>query len=133
LSPKNTNKEKKMKNKDEINAFLGKETEFEGKLSFSGAVRIDGHFTGEIFTEGTLIVGESAVIKSDIHVSHIIISGEIRGNIIADNRIEIHAPGKVFGNIQAPAVVIEEGVIFEGNCKMQEIDKSEDKKLAILS
>jgi cytoskeletal protein CcmA (bactofilin family) len=133
LSPKNTNKEKKMKNKDEINAFLGKETEFEGKLSFSGAVRIDGHFTGEIFTEGTLIVGESAVIKSDIHVSHIIISGEIRGNIIADNRIEIHAPGKVFGNIQAPAVVIEEGVIFEGNCKMQEIDKSEDKRLAILS
>lgn len=122
-----------MKNKDEINAFLGKETEFEGKLSFSGAVRIDGHFTGEIFTEGTLIVGESAVIKSDIHVSHIIISGEIRGNIIADNRIEIHAPGKVFGNIQAPAVVIEEGVIFEGNCRMQEIDKSEDKKLAILS
>jgi cytoskeletal protein CcmA (bactofilin family) len=122
-----------MKNKDEINAFLGRETEFEGKLSFKGAVRIDGQFTGEIFTEGTLIVGESAVIKSDIHVSHIIISGEIRGNIIADNRIEIHAPGKVFGNIQAPAVVIEEGVIFEGNCKMQKIDKSEDKKLAIIS
>jgi cytoskeletal protein CcmA (bactofilin family) len=122
-----------MKNKDEINAFLGRETEFEGKLSFSGAVRIDGHFTGEIFTEGTLIVGESAVIESDIHVSHIIISGEIRGNIIADNRIEIHAPGKVFGNIQAPAVVIEEGVIFEGNCRMQKMDRSEDKRLAIIS
>ena len=122
-----------MKSKDEINAFLGRETEFEGKLSFKGAVRIDGHFAGEIFTEGTLIVGESAVIKSDIHVSHIIISGEIRGNIIADNRIEIHAPGKVFGNIQAPAVIIEEGVIFEGNCRMQESEKGEDKKLAILS
>jgi cytoskeletal protein CcmA (bactofilin family) len=122
-----------MKNKDEINAFLGMETEFEGKLTFKGAVRIDGHFTGEIFTEGTLIVGESAVIKSDIHVSHIIVSGEIRGNIIADSRIEIHAPGKVFGNIQAPAVVIDEGVIFEGNCKMQGIEKEEGKKLAVIS
>ena len=122
-----------MKNRDEINAFLGKDTEFEGKLSFKGAVRIDGHFTGEIFTEGTLIVGESAVIKSDIHVSHIIISGEIRGNIFADNRIEIHAPGKVFGNIQAPAVVIEEGVIFEGNCRMQKINNDEDKKLTVIS
>lgn len=122
-----------MKNKDEINAFLGEDTEFEGKLSFKGVVRVDGHFTGEIFTEGTLIVGESAIIKSDIHVSHIIVSGEIRGNIIADNRIEIHAPGKVFGNIQAPAVVIEEGVIFEGNCRMQKIDKDQDKKLAIIS
>lgn len=122
-----------MKNKDAINAFLGKDTEFEGKLSFKGAVRVDGHFTGEIFTEGTLIVGQSAVIKSDIHVSHIIISGEIRGNIIADKRIEIHAPGKVFGNIQAPAVVIEEGVIFEGNCRMQKVDQDKDKKLAVIS
>ena len=122
-----------MKNKDEINAFLGRETEFEGKLSFKGAVRIDGHFTGEIFTEGTLIVGESAVVKSDIHVAHIIVSGEIRGNIVADNRIEIHAPGKVYGNIQAPAVVIEEGVIFEGNCKMQKADQGEDKKLSIIN
>ena len=122
-----------MKNKNEINAFLGSETEFEGKLSFKGAVRIDGHFTGEIYTDGTLIVGEAAVIKSDIHVSHIIVSGEIRGNIIADNRIEIHAPGKVFGNIQAPAIVIEEGVIFEGNCKMQQIGNEADKKLAVIS
>jgi len=122
-----------MKNKDEINAFLGKDTEFEGKLSFKGAVRIDGHFKGEIYTEGTLIVGESAIINSDIHVSHIIISGEITGNIMADNRIEIHAPGKVFGNIQAPAVIIEEGVIFEGNCRMLKIDKDKDKKLAVVS
>ncbi|MBN2059299.1 MAG: polymer-forming cytoskeletal protein [Deltaproteobacteria bacterium] len=122
-----------MKNKNEINAFLGMDTEFEGKLSFKGAVRIDGNFTGEIFTEGTLIVGESAVIKSDIHVSHIIVSGEIRGNIIAESRIEIHAPGKVFGNIQAPTIVIEEGVIFEGNCRMQKIQKNGDQKLAVVN
>lgn len=122
-----------MKNKDEINAFLGKDTEFEGKLSFKGAVRIDGHLKGEIFTEGTLIVGESAVIQSDIHVSHIIISGEITGNIMADSRIEIHAPGKVFGNIQSPVIVIEEGVIFEGNCRMQQLDEDKDKKLAVIS
>jgi len=122
-----------MKKIDEINAFLGADTEFEGKLSFKGAVRIDGKFKGEIFTEGTLIVGESAIIESTVHVSHIIVSGEIRGNIIADKRIEIHAPGRVFGNIQAPIIIMEEGVIFEGNCRMQNIEKTEDKKLAIIS
>ena len=119
-----------MKNKDAINAFLGKDTEFEGKLSFKGAVRVDGYFTGEIFTEGTLIVGQSAVIKSDIHVSHIIISGEIRGNITASDRIEIRAPAKVFGNIETPALVIAEGVVFEGNCSMQKTKESKDKKVA---
>jgi len=122
-----------MKKRDEINAFLGKGTEFEGKLSFNGAVRIDGLFKGEIFTEGTLIVGESAVIESNIHVSHIIVSGEIRGNIVADTRIEIHAPGKVFGNIQAPTVVIDEGVVFEGNCSMRAVTEAGDKKLAVIS
>jgi cytoskeletal protein CcmA (bactofilin family) len=122
-----------MKKRDEINAFLGKNTEFEGKLSFKGAVRIDGAFSGEIFTEGTLIVGESAIIKSNIHVSHLIVSGEIRGDIIADSRIEIHAPGKVFGNIQAPVVIIEEGVIFEGNCRMQKMDNDKEKKISVIS
>ncbi len=121
-----------MKRKDQINAFLGKDTEFEGKLSFNGAVRIDGRLKGEIFTEGTLIVGESAVIASNIHVSHIIVSGEIRGNIVASDRIEIHAPGKVFGNIQAPTVIIDEGVVFEGNCSMHPTKGTDEKKVAVI-
>ncbi|MFO7783176.1 MAG: bactofilin family protein [Thermodesulfobacteriota bacterium] len=125
------------KKKNEINAFLGRDTEFDGKLSFTGVVRIDGRFQGEILTEGTLIVGESASIDSDIHVSHIIVSGEIRGNIVADDRIEIHAPGKVYGNIQAPTVVIDEGVVFEGHCRMKpekdmaQSDENTDKLSAV--
>jgi cytoskeletal protein CcmA (bactofilin family) len=121
-----------MKRKDEINAFLGSDTEFEGKLSFSGTVRIDGRFKGEIYTEGTLIVGETAHIESSVYVNHIIVSGEIRGNIVAAKRIEIHAPGKVYGNIESPVVVIDEGVIFEGNCKMSEQGQSEEQKLAVV-
>ena len=119
-----------MKKREGINAFLGKDTEFEGTLSFKGAVRVDGRFKGEILTDGTLIVGQTAFIESDIHVSHIVISGEIRGNIEADHKIEIHAPGKVFGNIQAPLIVIDEGVIFEGNCKMQTREEDEERRVA---
>jgi cytoskeletal protein CcmA (bactofilin family) len=107
------------KNHDQINAFLGRDTEFEGKMSFTGAVRMDCRFKGEILSGGTLIVGESAVIESDVRVSHMIISGEVRGNIEAD-RVEIKAPGKVIGNIRCPVLVIEEGVIFDGSCQMQD-------------
>jgi len=119
--------------KGQMNAFLGKDTVFEGKLSFTGSVRLDGDFKGEVLTEGTLVIGDSAKIEADIHVSHIIISGEIRGNIIASDRIEIKSPGKVFGNIQAPTVIIEEGVIFEGNCRMQTAKEDLDKKVAVLN
>ena len=108
------------KAKDEINAFLGRDTEFDGKFSFTGAVRIDGKLSGEIFSSGTLIVGESAVIKAQINVADMLISGEVHGDIFAENKIEIKVPGKLFGNIQTPKLVIEEGVIFEGNCKMKD-------------
>ena len=123
------------KRSDKMNAFLGKDTEFEGRLSFSGAVRIDGSFKGEIFTEGTLIVGETANLESDIHASHVIISGEVRGNITAEKRLEVHAPGKVTGNIQAPVVTIDEGVIFDGNCQMQKYseESNKNKKVAVLT
>jgi len=117
------------KPKDEINAFLGKDTEFEGKFSFTGAVRIDGKLSGEIFSNGTLIVGESAIIKSQIHVAEMIISGEVHGNIFAEKKIEITVPGKLFGNIQTPKLVLEEGVIFEGNCKMKDLKEEKKKDL----
>ena len=117
------------KPKDEINAFLGKDTEFEGKFSFIGAVRIDGKLSGEIFSNGTLIVGESAIIKSQIHVAEMIISGEVHGDIFAEKKIEITVPGKLFGNIQTPKLVLEEGVIFEGNCKMKDLKEEKKKDL----
>ncbi len=123
-----------MKKTNEINAFLGENTEFEGKLSFKGAVRIDGRFKGEIHSDGTLVVGEKAVLHSDIRVSYVIISGEVHGSIAAERKIEIHAPAKVFGNIDCPLLGIEEGVVFEGECSMsarRELSGVEEKETAI--
>jgi cytoskeletal protein CcmA (bactofilin family) len=114
---------------DEINAFFGKETEFEGKFSFTGAARIDGKFSGEICSAGTLIVCESAIVQSNIHVANVIINGVVHGDIYAENKIEIKVPGKLFGEIQTPILVIEDGAIYEGNCKMEDIG---DKGLALL-
>ena len=104
-----------MKEKDQAVTFLGKDTEFEGTLTFHGAIRIDGHFKGEITADGSLVVGEDAMIEANIHVSYIVVRGEVHGNIIADQRVDIRAPAKVFANIQTPTVMIDEGVIFEGN------------------
>ena len=102
----------------DVKAILGKGSEFEGKLRFEGTVRIDGKFRGEINSDGTLIVGEQATIDGDVEVNSAIISGEIRGNIKAKTRAELHAPAKLIGNVQTPVLVIQEGVIFDGNCQM---------------
>ena len=116
-----------------INTFLGKDTKFEGMLNFNGTVRIDGHFKGEITsTEGNLIVGEFGMIDADIHISRIIISGEIRGNIIAEHKIDIQPQGKVFGNIQAPALSIQEGAILEGDVLMSAKEETYENKVTAI-
>ena len=117
-----------MKKRNQMITFLGKETEFEGKLSFRGTLRLDGHFKGEITAGENLIVGEEGMIEADLHADYIVISGEVHGNILADQRVDIHPPGKVFGNIQAPAVVIDEGVIFEGKTRMYRAKDADETK-----
>jgi len=120
-------KEPKFKELDEeITAFLGRGTEFEGKLIFEGSVRIDGVFNGQIYTKGTLVIGETAKIRAEIDAKSLIISGEVYGDLKASQRVEIHAPGKLYGNINTPVLVIEEGVIFEGNCKMTTEEEKEE-------
>jgi len=115
-----------MKKRNEVIAFLGKGTTFEGKMSFHGTTRIDGHFKGEIAADGNLIISNQGLVEADVHASSIMISGEVHGNIIADQRVDIHAPAKVFGDIQAPSVVIDEGVIFEGMTRMKQPKKTEE-------
>jgi cytoskeletal protein CcmA (bactofilin family) len=110
----------------EMNAFMGGETFFEGKLSYTGAVRLDGRFKGEIQSDDTLIIGETARIEGEVHVGTAIIQGEIVGNVYAKERVELHHPGRMIGDITTPSVVIDDGAVFEGKCKMKE--KKEDKK-----
>jgi cytoskeletal protein CcmA (bactofilin family) len=98
----------------EVNAFMGAETFFEGKLTYTGAVRLDGRFKGVIRSDDTLIVGETGRIQ-----------GEVVGNVYGKERVELHHPGRMIGNITAPVVIMDEGAIFEGNCKMK---KKEEKK-----
>ena len=94
----------------EINTLLGRGSEFEGKLTFEGTVRIDGKLAGEIFSDDVLVVGEGAEVKAEIDI------GEI---IIARRCVEIHAPGRVRGDITTPVLQIDKGVIFEGRSCME--------------
>jgi cytoskeletal protein CcmA (bactofilin family) len=104
----------------DLNGFLDRGSSFKGELEFEDTMRIDGRFNGRIVSKNELIVGESASIDGEIHVGRIAISGTVRGKIKADEKIEIHRTGKVFSDLETPALIIEEGAIFEGNCLMAE-------------
>ncbi len=106
---------------NDLNAFMGPGCIYEGKLTFEGRVRIDGRFTGEIFSTDTLEVGPQAEIEAEIDVSSVIIAGHVTGNINARGRCDMRAPGVIVGNICSPVVTMEEGVRFDGAMQMHHV------------
>jgi cytoskeletal protein CcmA (bactofilin family) len=121
--------EKKKKEVEDIKAFLGQGAEFEGKMIFEGSVRIDGVFRGEIHGRGSLVVGQGASVVADIEAGSVYISGEVRGNIEVQEKINIHSSGKFSGDVRTPVFVMEEGAVFDGRSYMSEIrGKNEGEK-----
>lgn len=116
-------------NTNEINALLGKGSEFEGKLTFEGTVRIDGIFKGEIFSNDVLIVGEGASVDAEIKVSRVVVYGNVNGNVEAPGGVNLHAPARLVGSITTRSLTIDEGVLFEGRCSMESVGGGEQKPI----
>ena len=106
------------KNDAQFKAYMGEDTVFNGLLNYSGTVRIDGKFEGQVITEDTLIIGETGHLMAEISAGTIICMGYVEGNLMASQKIEIHSTSKVVGNIKSPALNIELGGVFDGTCDM---------------
>jgi len=102
----------------EITVVLQKGCHLEGRLQFEGTARIDGHFTGEIFTPDILVIGDEAQVTGQIEADVVVISGQFQGDIFATQRVEIQAPAVVKGTIQTAIFQVEEGAVFDGKTKM---------------
>jgi cytoskeletal protein CcmA (bactofilin family) len=102
-----------------LSGFVGSGTAITGEATFKSLLRIDGKFSGRVASPtGTLIVGAGGVVDANIEVSIATIQGTVNGDIIATQRIELGRAGKLNGNIQTPSLMIEQGAVFEGSCKM---------------
>lgn len=112
-------------NQGQTHTLLGPESSFEGRLCFQGTVRIDGKFSGEIITDDTLVIGEGAEVEADVYVGKLVLNGVLRGTVRATKEIALHMPGKMYGDLYTPNLVIHPGVIFEGGCRMENLDASE--------
>lgn len=102
-----------------LSGFVGSGTVITGEASFKSMLRVDGRFSGRINSAGgALIVGSGGQVDANIEVSVATIHGIVNGDIIASDRIELGRAAKLTGNIQTPSLMIEQGAVFEGSCKM---------------
>ena len=115
-----------------LSGFVGSGTAITGEATFKSLLRIDGKFSGRVTSPtGTLIVGAGGVVDANIEVSVATILGTVNGDIIATQRIELGRAGKLNGNIQTPSLMIEQGAVFEGSCKMIQQKAAAEKPVRV--
>jgi cytoskeletal protein CcmA (bactofilin family) len=102
----------------DVSVSLGSDAEVSGRLSFSGPTRIEGRLKGEVRSADLLVVGPQAVVQATVHAGVLVVLGQIHGDVVDAQRVEIRPGGLIVGNISTRALVITEGGRFEGNCQM---------------
>jgi cytoskeletal protein CcmA (bactofilin family) len=136
MKEKEKEKTREIMDEARLAGLIDQGTELKGELKFKGSFRIEGYFQGKIFSESLLIVGEKGQVEADVSVGQLIINGEIRGNLQAKERIEVHNKGRVYGTLITPRLVVEEGAYLEATCQTTEVTASifpteSEKKLQI--
>lgn len=112
-----------------LSGFVGNGTTLTGEANFKGMLRVDGHLSGQVRSEGgTLIVGNNGQVDADIEVAIATIHGAVNGDITASQRLELGRAAKVNGNITTPSLIIEQGAVFEGSCRMFQQKDAQEKK-----
>ncbi|HEX6123765.1 MAG TPA: polymer-forming cytoskeletal protein [Pyrinomonadaceae bacterium] len=102
-----------------LSGFVGHGTVLTGETHFQMMLRVDGHLTGTVTSDGgTLIVGTNGQVDANVSVGVATVNGVINGDVIATEKIQLGRTARVMGNIATPRLVIEEGAVFEGGCNM---------------
>lgn len=105
---------------------LTRDTEFRGTVGFTGELQLNGRLEGEILSEdGTLVIGDTALVKADIRAKKVVVRGQVFGNILARERLEMVGSARVFGDVQTGALAIEQGAVFVGKSESLQADKVE--------
>ncbi len=116
-----------------LTGFLDEGSEIEGKYTFTGTVLLNGKFQGEIASADTLIIGEKGVVNATVRAGTVVVNGELVGNVHATERVELNGRARVFGDVEAPVVVLAEGVLFEGHCRMPKpADAEPSRELSVV-
>jgi cytoskeletal protein CcmA (bactofilin family) len=102
----------------DLNGFLDTGSHINGELRFETTFRVDGKLTGIVRSGGDLVVGEGGEVEGEVEVGQVFVSGVVRGTIRAARRVQITPTGKVFADLETPALIVEDGALFEGRCAM---------------
>jgi cytoskeletal protein CcmA (bactofilin family) len=103
---------------EDFDTILSPDIDFTGTLNFEKPFLIRGKVAGEIAASGLLVIDEEAVVNANINASRVVIRGQVKGDVIAAEKVEVAVTGKLMGNVTAPEIFMETGCVFNGRCTM---------------
>jgi cytoskeletal protein CcmA (bactofilin family) len=114
-----------------LSGFVGHGTSLTGDTNFQMMLRVDGHLTGTVASDGgTLIVGNNGQLDANVSVGVAQINGTVNGDVTATEKVQLGRTARVVGNIATPKLVIEDGAMFEGGCSMLKAREAQEKQAA---
>ncbi|TCK89041.1 cytoskeletal protein CcmA (bactofilin family) [Natranaerovirga hydrolytica] len=107
-------------NFEKFNTIIGNDAHIEGSMIKSkSSIQINGTYIGNVEVEDSLVIGEEGKVEGQIKASHLLVAGTIKGNVESNVQIHIMPTGKIYGDIHCKSIVIDDGAILEGMCKMK--------------
>jgi len=101
-----------------LSAFLDDGCEIEGKYTCAGTVMLDAKLRGEITAKDKLFIGDHGVVEATVRAATVVVRGKVVGNVTASERVELKGSARVTGDVEAPVIVMEEGAVLDGRCRM---------------
>jgi cytoskeletal protein CcmA (bactofilin family) len=101
-----------------VNSIIGEGTRFKGEFDLNGLLRIDGDFSGAIRTPGKVLVGRNGRAECTMRAGTVVIGGVVKGEVVASEKVVVLSTGLVLGNVTTPRLIVEEGVILDGACRV---------------
>lgn len=116
-----------------INSIIGADMIIEGNIKAKDSIRVEGSVTGNVETEGALIISASGKVKGNVKGNNIIVGGVLEGDLACGGKTEVVSTGKVIGNMHTRSLIVDENAVFQGQCVMNEeevasVMKGEEEK-----
>lgn len=116
-----------MNKEDKIDSVIGKGTTIDGDIKINGSIKIDGKIDGNIHSKESALIGRDSSVKGNISCRSAVIGGRIQGNVTAQEVIEFQSGAEMYGDIICKGLIVERGVLFDGNCRMAQEAKEKEK------
>lgn len=116
-------------NFEKIDTMIGKDTFFQGNISATGTIRVDGEFKGEVKVKGDMVIGESGRVEATVEARNLLVGGYIKGNIQASGKVDLAPTAKLYGDMKVKNLIIEDGAVFKGNCIMETPQEEGEKQI----